>query len=140
MKLEDLPAVYQEQAKAQLEDARPAVTEESLSSVADDKAEADLQRLCEQALGLQGIYFLHLSPRAREKAGHPDLTFALDGRPIAVELKSATGKLSEDQIRVLSQMKRNGWEVYLLTAFEAFRILLHGGKVWQWGPPEQTGG
>jgi hypothetical protein len=136
MRVTDLPAPYQDQARAQLDGERPAVTEESLSSVADDKAEADLQRLCEQDLGLLGIYFLHLSPRAREKAGHPDLTFALNGRPIAVELKSATGRLSKDQIRVLSQMKSNGWEVYVLRSWDGFYGLLQGRETEQWSPPE----
>jgi hypothetical protein len=136
MKVEDLPAAYQEQARAQLADARPAVTEETLSSVADDKAEADLQRLCEHALGMRGIYFLHLSPRAREKAGHPDLTFTLNGRPIAVELKSATGKLSKEQVCVLSQMKDNGCEVYVLRTFDGFHDLLTSHEIEQWSPPE----
>jgi hypothetical protein len=136
VKIADLPPAYREQARAQLDGDRPAVTEESLSTVADDKAEADLQRLCEQKLGLLGIYFLHLSPRAREKAGHPDLTFALNGRPIAVELKSATGRLSKEQIRVLSQMKRNGWEVYVLRSWGPFYGLLQGCVIEQWSPPD----
>jgi hypothetical protein len=50
VKLADLPPAYQEQARAQLDGERPAVTEESLSSVADDKAEKTLQTHCENWL------------------------------------------------------------------------------------------
>ena len=92
---------------------------------ADDKAEKELQRLCEQELSRRGIEYIHLSFRAREKRGYPDLTFAMNGTPIAVELKSAIGKLSEDQIRVMQRMEQNGWKTYIVRSFEHFRGILN---------------
>jgi len=134
MRLEDLHPDYQEQARQQIEGLPgiPPVREEDLSIKADDKAERELQRICEQELCRRGIAFLHISFRGREKRGWPDLTFALEGRPIAVELKSQSGKLSEDQVKCLTEMKANGWEVYVLRAFQDFWYLLEGNTVKQW--------
>lgn len=95
----------------------------------EDHAERELQKLCEQELSLRGIETLHLSYRAREKKGWPDLTFALPHRPIVVELKSATGKLENDQVRVLTRMAANGWEVYVIRDFDRFRDLLDGKEL-----------
>jgi len=89
-----------------------------------EKAEAgvekELQRLCEQELSRRGIMYLHLSFRAREKAGWPDLTFVIKGRPYAVELKTATGKLSGEQIDTMTIMTLNGWETRVCRSFEKF--------------------
>ena len=102
-------------------------TVKDCTSKADLALERDLQKNCESELSRMGIAFLHLSPRAREKRGWPDLVFALSGRPIAVELKSPTGDLSEDQVVMLAQMKRNGWETYVIRDFDIFkRILTYG--------------
>jgi hypothetical protein len=82
--------------------------------------ERELQALCEQELSRRGVAFLHLSPRAREKVGWPDLVFALHGTPCAVELKAASGTLSPEQRACLSQMRENGWTVAVIRSMEAF--------------------
>jgi len=74
-----------------------------------------------------GIEGLHLSPRAREKRGWPDLTFCAVGKPFAVELKTATGTLSAEQRAVLTVMECNGWYVRIVRAFDDFKhIAKHG--------------
>ncbi len=90
--------------------------------------EKQLQSQCESLLMRQGIAYLHLSPRAREQKGWPDLTFVVRGVPHAVELKSAQGKLSDDQRRVLAQMEVNGWRVHVVRRYEAFRDIVTGGE------------
>ena len=132
MRLEDLHPDYQEQARRQVEGPPEHTPVLQLSSKADDKAEKELQSLCERELSRNEIAYLHISFRAREKAGWPDLVFALDGRPIAVELKAKGGKLSPDQVKMLTMMKKNGWEVYVLRAFQDFYDLLHGGTIPRW--------
>jgi len=87
--------------------------------------EADLQRLCESELSRRGIVYLHLSWRAREKAGWPDLTFCVNGRPLAVELKTTTGVVSDEQNRVLARMEANGWQVAVVRSVDAFIGLLN---------------
>jgi len=111
-------------------------------------AERELQRLCEQELSRRGIVFLHLSFRAREKIGWPDLTFVLPAGeheesyvvhgkvtatawfdctdkapepiPMAIELKTAFGRLTVDQERLLERMAMNGWKTYVCRSFERF--------------------
>ena len=86
----------------------------------DVNLEKELQRDCENYLRQHGIEFLHLSPKAREKEGWPDLVFVVDRIPHAVELKSATGKVSQEQLAVMERMASNGWRVHVIRTFEAF--------------------
>ena len=83
-------------------------------------AEKELQGLCEQELSRRGIVYLHLSFRAREKIGWPDLTFVIAGRPYAIELKTATGRLAFDQAAMLNRMEGNGWHTHVCRSFERF--------------------
>ena len=92
----------------------------------EEMVERELQKACESLLMRHNVAYLHLSPRAREKAGWPDLTFVYQGRPYAVELKTATGKLSEDQERVLAQMRSNGWIVEVVRCYARFVEILLG--------------
>lgn len=99
-------------------------TPEERDARADSLREVDLQRLCEQALSSRGIVYLHLSPRAREKAGWPDLVFCLSGRPFAVELKTPAGRLSPDQERLLARLAADGWNTRIVRSFDAFLAIL----------------
>lgn len=103
-------------------------TPEERRAQSEAAEEAGLQKLCEQELNRNGIAYLHLSPRAREKKGWPDLTFVVNGIPVAVELKSATGTLSADQKAILDQMERNGWKVAVVRNFDGFNGVLN-----KWG-------
>jgi len=83
-----------------------------------------LQRLCEQELSRRRISYMHLSFRAREKIGWPDLTFCLHGRFVAVELKTARGTVSKEQVAILADLERNGALTRVIRSFEDFRDLL----------------
>lgn len=112
-----------------------AVPEHDVLTKLESEDESVLQNDCENSLNYRTIAFMHMSIRAREKKGWPDLTFALQGRPIAVELKSSTGKLSQDQIDMLTRMKQDGWEVYVIRSHEVFLDLLSSSKtIKQWSP------
>ena len=91
--------------------------------------EKDLQRLCELELSRRNIWYLHLSPRAREKAGVPDLIFCIDGVAWAVELKTATGSLSKEQKATLLEMKRNGWLIAIVRSYEQFKSVVFGEEI-----------
>jgi len=97
---------------------------------ADKMAEKELQQLCERELSRRGIVYLHLSFRAREKKGWPDLAFVLPtgrgkpGIPWAVEAKTASGRLSNEQKAMLRAMELNGWQVRVIRSFEDFRDIL----------------
>ena len=91
----------------------------------DDRAEKDLLRLCQQELSRRGVRVVHhLSHRAREHAGYPDLTFVLKGVPMAVELKTKHGVVSGDQEATLAAMRLDGWRVRVCRTFEGFRAWL----------------
>ncbi len=86
------------------------------------RAEKDLLRLCKQELGRRGVRVVHhLSHRAREHAGYPDLTFVLKGVPMAAELKTKHGVVSADQEATLAAMRLDGWRVRVCRSFEGFR-------------------
>jgi len=126
MRLEDLSQKYQDQARTQLgmEPLPGQLQEPAHAPASRPQAEKELQRLCEQELSRRGIVYLHLSPMAREKVGWPDLVFCANGIPRAVELKTATGRLSPDQERILSRMQANGWQTYVVRSFDVFKSLL----------------
>lgn len=95
--------------------AKPSVapTQEDLTAANEmcDAADAprlerDLQKLCQIELQNRGVsQFLHLSPRAREKIGWPDLTFPWQGRFCACELKTKTGTLTPEQKETLDAIQ-----------------------------------
>lgn len=92
------------------------------------QSEKQLQRLCEMELNRRGIVYLHLSFRAREKIGWPDLTFVIKGRPYAIELKTTKGILSLEQINLLTRMADNGWTTNVCRSFEEFVTVIGGGQ------------
>ena len=116
----------------------PMRVEPGAQTKEDLRRESELQRDCENELSQRGIEYLHLSIKARERKGWPDLVFCLpDYAPadwefrylpqaFAVELKTATGRLSDDQRRVLARMQANGWLVRVVRTFEDFRALIGG--------------
>lgn len=83
-------------------------------------AEKELQTACEKWLRFHSIEFLHLSIFSREKAGWPDLVFAINGKPFAIELKSATGTVKNEQYERLTKMALNGWTTAVCRTFERF--------------------
>lgn len=88
--------------------------------------EKELQRLCEHDLSARDIWYLHLSPRAREKIGCPDLLFVIQGVAWAVELKSATGVLNKEQEANMEQMSKNGWRTAVVRSFAEWRKVVFG--------------
>lgn len=98
-------------------------TPEEFVTLKADKAEKALQKQCEGWLRYHDIEFLHLSFRARERIGWPDLVFANpfdNGRMYAVELKSAQGKLTEEQRNCLDRLGRNGAKTLLIRSLDEF--------------------
>lgn len=90
------------------------------------QSEKELQRLCESELNRRNIVYLHLSFRAREKIGWPDLVFAVHGKPYGIELKTTKGILSLEQIDLLTRMADNGWITHVCRSFEEFIKVIGG--------------
>ena len=84
--------------------------------------EKELRKLCEAELSRRGCRVVHhLSVRARECAGYPDITAVLNGKPIACETKARGGKLSTEQEATLAAMRLDGWNTIVCYSFDDFR-------------------
>ncbi len=97
--------------------------------------ERRLQRECEQYLCYLGVEYIHLTKDTKKHPGLPDLIFAVNGYPIAVELKTLTGKVEAHQIEKHSKMQSipNGWHIYTIRTEQNFRELVdsYRKKAWQ---------
>lgn len=99
------------------------------TSTTKNKPEKQLQRDCENWLRLKGYEFLHLSPRAREKIGWPDLVWpdpARRGQFCCAELKTATGQLSEEQENVLRNLAKCGARIGIIRSLQEFIVFAEG--------------
>jgi len=90
----------------------------------EQKSEKELQTRCEQELNRRNIVYLHLSFRARERIGWPDLVFVIKGTPYAIELKTTKGKLTIEQINLLTRMADNGWTAKVCRNFDEFLTVI----------------
>jgi len=146
MKLDDLTPEQRAQAEEQLGmsqpvDLLPAPVSDKPNKM-DVKEEKVLQSQCEGLLNRRDIEYVHLSFRAREKIGWPDLTFALKVRdstsyPVVVELKSAKGSLRKSQVEMLIRLKKDGWKVYVMRRYETFLDLINGHSPEEWEPKQK---
>ena len=127
--LSDLPAAFRERNRdalaAEFGSDHPSLPRDPSKPLQGDvEHEKQLQGDSELTLHRLHIRYLHLSPRAREKKGWPDLTFVVNGYPLAVELKSATGTVSDEQTDMLTGMRENGWHCYVLRNYKDFWHIL----------------
>ena len=120
--LEDKPRVGPQTSQHALQRTEPVMLDAKPA-----KLEKDILRQCHNELTRRGVKCcLHLSYRAREAKGWPDLTFAWRGQPCAGECKckEAGGSLSEDQERVLADMRADGWTTGVWWSLEEFKAFL----------------
>jgi hypothetical protein len=127
-RLEDLPHAIRELNKLPGAGASsaPSIPSTATAGRQPPARESELQQLCENELRRRRIAFLHLSPRAREKEGWPDLVFAVYGKATAVELKTSVGRLSEAQEQLHRELRASGWDVFVFRSFEPFHVLVRG--------------
>lgn len=100
----------------------PAPMEPAVASKAELKAERDIQSDVTNYLTLHEIVFDQApwGKKSRKRIGWPDLTFSYRpagqryGIPVAMEVKTATGKLSPDQRALHPKLALNGWRVVVV--------------------------
>ena len=90
------------------------------------RMEKDLLKACMNELCRRGIYAVHLSPKAREKVGLPDIVFPhpIGGRFMAVELKTKTGKVRTEQIEAIEQINNCGGTALVVRSYAEFLEVL----------------
>ena len=138
MKLDEIqnPAVrkqVEDKLKAARESELPALLEAAreMCDAADaPRLERDLLRQCCHDLSRLDVPYLHLSPKAREKAGWPDLCFAYKGRAFMIELKKAKGVVSDAQKATLAKLAKQGAVTAVVRNFSEWRTVtgITGGE------------
>ena len=85
-------------------------------------AEKIIQKAITSCLDRLGIP--HICPpmymRSTLPVGWPDLTFVVKGIPYAVEVKTAVGKRSKEQIEMHERLSRHGWHVHTVRSLDEF--------------------
>jgi len=105
------------------------LTPEQINEKVDNALEKELQKHCENWLRQNQIEFLHMSFRAHEKIGWPDLVFANPfdgGRFYAVELKAKHGIVKPEQHDCLYAISSNGGKSKVIRSFEEFLEFVKG--------------
>lgn len=103
-------------------------TPEECNTKADAKLEREIQNKIAGLLSIRDIEFgrQRMDKKSTMVEGWPDFVFAIAGTPIAFEVKTATGKQTEEQKKVQARMERNGWKYYLVRSVkEAKEIVDH---------------
>ena len=118
----DIPEAMRRCMPASERKAMGIQTVQEAQEAYDGRAEKDLLRICQQELSRRGVRVVHhLSHRAREHAGYPDMTFVLRGVPMACELKTKRGVVSAEQEATLAAMRLDGWHTMVCRSFDHFR-------------------
>ncbi len=84
------------------------------------KNEAALQKQIIQMLNRHGVHVIcsQTGKRTTTNIGTPDLIFAVNGKPVAWELKMKGNKPSAEQIETLSAMQANGWRTAVVYSYD----------------------
>lgn len=91
-------------------------TKEEVIQFVEAKNERELQSQIAAMLRLHDIAFCQprTDKRSTMTVGWPDFTLAINGIPIALECKSDVGKVSPEQQKCHDNMRRNGWNVFII--------------------------
>lgn len=95
------------------------MTKEQLAERHEAKSEKELQEQISGYLRIRGIWFERKSMHKKSTGttGCPDFLFAVNGHPVAFEVKTRTGRTSDAQESAIEQMITNGWNVYTIRSF-----------------------
>lgn len=101
--------------------------------------ERDLHREIAALLTMHGITYGHarFGVRCHYTPGWPDFTYAIRGQAWGVEVKTATGKLDPEQVRVHARLREEGWRIAVVRSVEGARVLLPAYRPDR--PPVPTG-
>lgn len=89
------------------------------------KSEKELQAQIAAMLRRNGIFVISQPTHKRSnlKIGTPDFVFAVNGRPVAWEIKMPGQKPREEQLEAMRAMSMNGWLCDVIRSYdEALRL------------------
>lgn len=109
-------------------------TAQEAAAKCEQRSERKLQQEMEWLLNLREIYYQRsrMDKKTTVRKGTPDFLIILPGgRAVAVEAKTCTGTLTDDQYRVFQKYEdQTGQRVHIVRSLEQFRTLLDF-----YGPP-----
>ena len=87
---------------------------QAATSLAPRMTEAQLQRAVTDLCAWRGVWWYHASQPQRDNPGFPDLVLIGGHGSLFVELKTAGGRLTNEQAEVGSRMRKAGldWQVW----------------------------
>jgi len=91
--------------------------------------EAEFQKQVQEFLRRQGVWYVKYWGGGRfTKAGIPDLLCCVNGRFVAIELKTETGKASKLQEYHIKKIQESGGQAIVLrpSGFKAFKAFIEG--------------
>lgn len=110
---------------------KAGMTAQDCVETAEAQTEKNLQNQVFQYLAMKGIFAIRsgMHKATSLPKGTPDFLFSVKRRngcgvPVAVECKTATGRLSADQEWVQGQLVANGWVYAVVRRLDALQLLL----------------
>lgn len=101
------------------------VTTREAHEIREARTERELQKQISNLLRLHGIWFAQsrFDRKTTNVVGTPDFLFSVVTAagysvPVAWEIKTATGRLGEDQERCHAAMRKNGWRVEVIRSYD----------------------
>ena len=88
------------------------MTTEEATAKAEVQKERELHRMISDYIGMRGVQWIIHQPmnkRSQLAPGTPDFLFCYRGQAVAIEAKTATGKLSDEQKEATNKMYMDGW-------------------------------
>ncbi len=103
------------------------MTAAEVQAMNDKKSEREIQGDIKNYLKLRGVRFI-MSPRFGKpttiQAGCPDILFVFKGNPYAMEIKAKNGNASDEQLKVMDDMRADGWNANFVYSVEGVKLIL----------------
>ena len=78
--------------------------------------ESAIERKCKLLAQQKGWFQVKIEKTSVR--GFPDRLFIRAGKTVYVEFKNEVGRLSDEQVRVIAQMREHGADVYVISSME----------------------
>lgn len=92
----------------------------------DKKTEKEIQSQISGLLRIREIVFYQsrMDKKPTVAIGLPDFAFTYHSIPIALEVKTSIGKLTEEQTETHKNMRANGWKVFVVRSVQEAKTVL----------------
>ena len=106
---------------------KAGLTRPEIDAKTESKNEIELQKQIYNLLVQYGVNWIgYQNPRKKSQLppGTPDFVFCYKRISIAIEVKTKTGKLSDDQKKMIPLMEKDGWLVHVVRSLAEVKSIL----------------